>query len=333
MINRNIKILLYCLPLLILPLLAVLRNMRQEGRLMKKKETVKVFVQKVSKDRLEETLVFPAMVEAFNTFPQQAFFRGIVHEVAVKIGSYVQENMPIYKMQQIKPGQEFLSSWVRSINRGTVVSINVSEGEEIAQNTVVLTVADTSRFRAILPVNPRDIDKIKLDMPVFLMDEEEKIIDIGAKITLIPMISDTKTHLFNVEAEIPQNINLYPGKMEDFVLLVDPFEGISVPQELIVQRAGRPTVTIVREGKIIYQPVELGTLYGHSQAILSGLNENDVYIVSSSRRYHEGEKAIIQNLENIEQSNAAIAAPKSPVADIPSDTKLPWFVRYLVLNA
>ncbi len=330
-IHKKIKILLYCLPLLILPFLALLRSMRQDGRLMKKKETLKVFVQKVSRDRLEEALVFPAMVEAFNTFPQQAFFRGIVHEVAVKIGSYVQENMPIYKMQQIKPGQEFLSSWVRSINRGTVVSINVSEGEEIAQDTVVLTLADTSRYRVILPVNPRNIDKIKLDMPVYIMGTNNKITDIGAKIRLIPMVADTETHLFNVEVSVPKNANLYPGKMEDFILLIDPFEGISVPQELIVQRAGRPTVTIVREGKIIYQPVELGTLYGNSQAILSGLNDNDVYVISSSRRYAPGETAIIQNLENLEQP-MTIVAPRSPVSEIPSDTKLPWFARYLVLN-
>lgn len=264
------------------------------------KQTTTVFVQKISQARLEQILVFPAMVQAFKEFPQQAFFRGIVHEIPVRIGNYVHENQPIYKMQQINPGQEFLSSWVNSLNSGVIVSINVVPGDEVQQNMAIITVADLTHFKAILSMSAKDIDKLTLNMPVYLMDNDKNIHDIGAKVTSIPMIPNSETHLFDIEITIPKDSNLFLGKMENFVLLVEPFEGISVPQELIVQRGGQSTVTVVRDRKIVYQPVELGPLYQQSQAILSGLSEDDLCVISSSRRYHEGDEVTIETIGSAE---------------------------------
>lgn len=279
--------------LIFLPLTLVAQPQSARTNRLREKQPITVFVQQVSQSRLEQNLVFPAMVQAFKEFPQQSFFRGIVHEIPVKIGDYVSVDQPIYKMQQINPGQEFLSSWVNALNSGIIVSIGVTKGEEVQQGAVVLTIADLSRYKAILHVSPKDVDKIKTDMPVYMIDEKKEVRDIGAKVLAVPLIPNTSTHLFDVEISMPKNSVLFLGKMEDFALLVQPFEGISVPQELIVQRSGQPTITIVREGKIVYQPVELGLLYQQNYAVLSGLLDSDVYVLSSSRRYKEGDAVLI----------------------------------------
>ncbi|MGL4524484.1 MAG: efflux RND transporter periplasmic adaptor subunit [Spirochaetia bacterium] len=267
------------------------------------KGIISVFVEQVSQEKLTRNLIFPAMVEAYNSFPQTAFFNGIVHEIPVEVGDLVQENTPIYKMQQIKPGQEFLSSWMGALNSGTIISVNVLEGEEVLENATILTIGDLDRFKAKLAVSPKDIDKIKIGMSVLFIKDDGESIDMGAKVSLIPLIPNLQGNLFQVEVTIPKNPQIFLGKVTRFLLQVQPFEGISVPQELIVQRSGRPTLTIVKEGKIVYQPVELGVLYEQKQSIIGGLEPDDLYVVSTSRRYREGDSVTIQNKEALTEKN------------------------------
>ncbi|MCL2521067.1 MAG: efflux RND transporter periplasmic adaptor subunit [Spirochaetaceae bacterium] len=110
------------------------------------------------------------------------------------------------------------------------------------------------------------------------------------QIALLPIIPDSSTGLFRVQANFSSNAALTIGQFVEIELQVDRYEGLALWQGHIQRRYGQNQVRVVREGRIEFQEVIVGDRFGEMVAILGGLEEGDEIITGSNRRVIIGEE-------------------------------------------
>lgn len=293
---------------------------------LKRKTTV--YVEPVMVQNLNNTITYGGRISPINIFPQMANYSGIIREIAVEVGEEVKIGDRLYSVQQTTPGSQFIAGWIYALNPGVVAAVGANEGEQISTGQAVVTLADVSSFRIDFFMNDRDVTKIKHLDKVYLKDisrslskaEDElksffiakaKVEEIGqqlniitrlesikekttGRVTLLPIVPDLKNGLFKVRVEFDYNDVMSIGRFQLVELAVDSYTGIAISQSAITKRYGKNNVTIVRNGKIEYQEVEVARSYGKMVSINSGLNVGDEIVVASNSRYKLGDEVEVE---------------------------------------
>jgi membrane fusion protein, multidrug efflux system len=145
---------------------------------------------------------------------------------------------------------------------GTVTAVSVSEGDRIQQEAKILAMAPSAARAVLLGIEPEDIGKIRVGMPVKLAPAFEPSERFAGKVAGINATIDPKTRLVDVIVDLDPNAAAQPiGAYMRGEIILDRVRALAVPREAILydkngayvfvvkgETARRVTVTTVAEG-------------------------------------------------------------------------------------
>lgn len=176
---------------------------------------------------------------------------------------------------------------------GTVIELNVQEGEIIASGTAtvgggtaLMKIADLSRMRAKSRINEVNITSVKTGQPVEIrLDALPGRLYHGTVIGISPQgerINNVVTYEVTMEVtdadpmlkpSMTANVDIVTGTYEDVLYL---------PIEALERREGQDIVYVEKDGVSRVQPVQILTRTESLAVIAEGVKENDRVVVMAS---------------------------------------------------
>lgn len=173
---------------------------------------------------------------------------------------------------------------------GTVASVLINEGEQVAPGAPALSVVDENAFHLTVNVDEIDIDQIALNQDVEVtLDALQDLVVAGTVAEIAPTSSATTgvvTYLvtINIAAD---DLNLRPGMSANASIVVREIDDVMyVPNWAIRlnRETGEAFVNVARgDGTIAEVVVETGLRNEQFSEVLSGLSVGDVVVVTNER--------------------------------------------------
>lgn len=180
------------------------------------------------------------------------------------------------------PFDGYLSDWI------------VKSGELVAANTVLVDIVNTDRLSLAYKVPEQYAEKLAEEQPVEISVRPFPDKIFKGKVQFIAPIVDKKTLTILVKADVENSDHtLWPGMSTHVIHLfkANP-NAIVVPEAALNLTLEGYEVWMVKEGKIVRQPVEVGTRRGGRAQIIKGIQLNDTVIVTRTDQLKEGLEAV-----------------------------------------
>ncbi|GIV27807.1 MAG: RND transporter [Bacteroidia bacterium] len=179
---------------------------------------------------------------------------------------------------------------------GTIDAIDIKVGQLVAPGMPAIRVINFNKLKAkadvpenyISQIHPND--KVKIILP----DNNDSI---NSRITYVSRTINPYTRTFNVEVYIGNNSKLHPNQVA--ILEINNYTStkpvISIPINFIqTDLDGSKFVYIVENNKVKKVKISVGKLSKDKAEILSGLNENDL-LIKTTTNLQEGSPVLIEN--------------------------------------
>lgn len=158
-------------------------------------------------------------------------------------------------------------------------------------SVAILSLQDIEPVKVQIEVPERDVARVRSGNAVRLTADAYPDRRFTGKVARVVHTLDPRTRTMGVEVEIPNPERLLkPGMYARVQLVLDVQRGaLLLPLEALVGGELRPAVLLVREGKVVTQPVELGPTDGPSVQVVKGLRAADQVIVQGKELVREGQ--------------------------------------------
>ncbi len=205
-------------------------------------------------------------------------FSGIVTAVYKFIGDPVKKG----EVLAVIESNESLSKYkLTSAINGTIIAMHMTVGENIDDETHIITVADLSLVWANFTIYQKDLPQVKIGQSAFIKASGETV-EFPGRIAYISPIVDEKTRTASARVDLLNKERHWkPGMFVTARLWVS-----ETPVKLAVAKnalllMNDQTVVFVQEPDGFFpHPVTLGQSNGDTVEILSGLTAGQVYVVA-----------------------------------------------------
>ncbi|MFN7782793.1 MAG: efflux RND transporter periplasmic adaptor subunit [Lysobacterales bacterium] len=173
---------------------------------------------------------------------------------------------------------------------GVVAERMAKEGNLIQINQAMFRVVDTSRLEAVLNVPERELATLKAGQPVALRVDAAPGVVFDGSIDRVSPVVDAASGTFRVVAAFsePSGV-LKPGMFGRIEVVYDERQqALTVPREALIEGEGVPAVFVVREGRAVRTPIEIGHLSGSLAEVRGGLNEGDRVVTTGKVTLRDG---------------------------------------------
>ena len=174
---------------------------------------------------------------------------------------------------------------------GTVASLNVEVGENIAPLRPVMRLINTKGMTVKISVPENEIVKVQLS------DTAEIVIPalgdkrLKGKVVEKSMTASLLTHSYPVKVLIEQpDETLVPGMIGKVVLKADVSKGIIVPANAVLINRESKFVWVVKNGRATRRQITLSGYSGNGVIVNDGLMAGDTVIVEGYQKVSEGMK-------------------------------------------
>lgn len=178
---------------------------------------------------------------------------------------------------------------------GIVMTRPVKEGETVAANAVLFTVASPARLRIAADVDERDIPLVRMGAPVAIRADAFPHEVFDAHVTNIRGQGDTATRTYRVEAELPADTKLMMGMTVDVnIVVAERPDALLVPSTAIRHapaKGGLPGAAYVfrvQDGVARRTPVTLGAEGPETTEVRVGLADGAMLLADPSDRLRDG---------------------------------------------
>ena len=170
---------------------------------------------------------------------------------------------------------------------GTVASIaqeapgaNVSAGG----SSGFIVLVDTSSMNLVVPMSESDITKVKVGQPATVTVNALPDEKLAAHVTGTALLSTTSSGVvsYDVTLKLDQTVSgLRPGMTASAQIVTEQVENaVNVTSSAISGRGGAQTVTVLRNGKHVQQPVIAGMVGDSTTQILSGVQPGEQVVIT-----------------------------------------------------
>jgi membrane fusion protein (multidrug efflux system) len=173
---------------------------------------------------------------------------------------------------------------------GVVAQRMAKEGNLIQVNQAMFKVVDTSRLEAVLNVPERELATLKAGQPVALRVDAAPGVSFDGSIDRVSPVVDAASGTFRVVAAFSDASGvLKPGMFGRVEVVYDErAEALTVPREALIEGEGVPAVFVVREGRAVRTPIEVGHLSGSLAEVRGGLQEGDRVVTTGKVTLRDG---------------------------------------------
>ncbi len=256
-------------------------------------QPVRVQVRTAEVERVSDQLSYAGRIEPRGVFGRRAPNAGVVESVQLRVGQAVREGDTVLSIRRDQPGREFLPVPVQSRHTGVIADLQVVVGQEVREGDELYTVADTGAFIARLLISDKDIDALRVGLPVQARDPSSGA-SFPARIDRVGLIPDYRTGLFPVELSLRPASGLIVGRFLRFEFDVRPTDGVLVPYDALTRRGERSYVFVVENGEARLREVQTAGEYAGRVLVSSGLSAGEGFVVSSDRRLTDGRSVQVE---------------------------------------
>lgn len=184
---------------------------------------------------------------------------------------------------------------IRAPFDGTVVERTVELGEYLAPGSPLLTLADTSRLKARVLLDPREAIDVavgsKATISVYARPGEL----FGGKVVRVGEVIDPRTRRLPVEVELEDHGGrLRPGLVAKFsVETGEPKMVIRVPLEGVFERFGSQHVYVIVDGIAQRRSIVLGTVGAGYAEVAEGIEPGETVVAKGVTRVVDGSKVLV----------------------------------------
>ncbi|WP_309086661.1 efflux RND transporter periplasmic adaptor subunit [Chelativorans sp.] len=165
---------------------------------------------------------------------------------------------------------------------GIIASRSIEAGENVAANTELMTVVDTSVLEAEVLVSTRDIARLKVDQTTELQVDGLEDTTILGTVDRINPVANEGSRLVPVFIRLENTEGrLWGGMFATGSILVRQEEDVlAIPQTALRNNEEGQHVLKISDGKLVRQPVELGPFWdgGSLVEITSGIAAGDTVL-------------------------------------------------------
>jgi RND family efflux transporter MFP subunit len=186
----------------------------------------------------------------------------------------------------VAPFSGFISH--RNLEVGAAVSSQAAATSNASIG--ILTLQEINPVKVQLEVPERDVARVAVGNAVRLTTDAYAERQFSGKVARVVHALDPRTRTMGVEVGIPNPENLLkPGMYGRVDLLLEVRrDALLVPLEVLTGTEGRPTVLVVRDGKVAAVPVELGPTDGPAVQITKGVGPDTDIILQGKDLVREG---------------------------------------------
>ena len=178
---------------------------------------------------------------------------------------------------------------------GTVVEVNIKEGQQFDASRPAIVVADLSSFVFEAEVDETDIGKVEVGQKALVKLDAYPDTEIEgevAKIGKITTLDSAGNKVIKVELNLKGLPKDYLGLSGDVEIVREEKKNVLLlPLEALMIENGKNLVYIVKDKQVLKREVELGLESEEAVEIVKGLSE--------------GEKVVVRGLEEVKKKNQA----------------------------
>src|SRR6266851_1615113 len=217
----------------------------------------------------------------------------------------------IAELQKTRNPQENLT--LLSPFRGVVQSVPVEQGKGVGIGNMLVEVADLSVVWVWAEFYENELPMLKVGQKIDITAKSYPGEKFEGTISLINPFLDEAKRTAKVRIDIPNpDFKLRPAMYVNAELAMDMGEGLTIPVSAVMPTGTRNVVFVDKgEGKLEPRIVQLGTKYGDTYEVQSGLREGE-RVVSSANFLIDAESKVQGALKEFEQETPEEAAG-SPV--------------------
>jgi membrane fusion protein (multidrug efflux system) len=154
----------------------------------------------------------------------------------------------------------------------------------------ILTLQEINPVKVQLEVPEREVARVGVGNVVRLTSDAYAGRQFSGKVARVVHALDPRTRTMGLEVDIPNPDDLLkPGMYARVDLLLEVRkDALMLPLEALTGAEGRPSVLIVREGKVAAAPVELGPTDGPAVQVTKGLGPDSEVILQGKDLVREG---------------------------------------------
>ena len=241
---------------------------------------------------ITETFVYAGRIEPKQRSIQYPPFNGKLLKILKTVGSPLRQNEAVLTLGRHSAGQDFAPYMITSNLKGSLNKIFLKEGEEFTTATPLFEVITTSAPFIEIHISDRDRNKVWKGMEAEIAISSQT--NVQGSLTKLPLAAD-KDGLFPVEITLAPNKKTILGQYAKVTLKGKTSKLILVDKNLPINIAGSPHIYVVsQEETITIRKIELGDQLSDQVVILSGLEENERFVIERNQTLSEGQKIKIK---------------------------------------
>ena len=171
---------------------------------------------------------------------------------------------------------------------GVVSSRNAEPGEQMAVGRVLLRIDDLETVEAAAYLPAQYHPEVIPGTTKFRLGIGGREAGAHAVTYRSPTINPV-LRTFEIKGQVAAADGLaVPGQMADLTIVFETREGLGVPSASILDRGGKPTVFVVRDGKAFAREVQTGFQNDGWTEILSGLAAGETVVTEGQTQLRDG---------------------------------------------
>src|SRR5881227_4184532 len=214
----------------------------------------------------------------------------------------------IDELQKTRKPQENLT--LLSPFRGIVQSVPAEQGESVKVGDMLVEVADLSVVWVWAEFYENELPMLEVDQKIDVTAKSYPGEKFEGTISLINPFLEEAKRTAKVRIDIPNpDFKLRPAMYVNAELAMDMGEGLTIPVSAVMPTGTRNVAFINKgEGKLEPRIVQLGSKYGESYEVQSGLREGE-QVVASANFLIDAESKVQQALNEFEPSPSPNESP------------------------
>lgn len=172
---------------------------------------------------------------------------------------------------------------------GVIAQRMVKPGNLINLNAPVFRIVNTSHLEGVLNVPERELSRLKAGLPLRMVVDAIDGQVFQGKVDRVSPVMDSGSGTFRVVCAFDNAPALRPGMFGRIEVVYDQRDdALTIPRVALLEDEGEPAVFVVRDGKALRAPVQLGYTNGEIAEVRKGLKEGDEVVTAGKVAIRDG---------------------------------------------
>lgn len=254
------------------------------------KSKPQVFVEKAQKKKVQQTLLYPALVKSRIESNIKADADLIVVRSHVSLGQKVKKGDALLELRNQDTSLNFNNRILRAPVSGVVAALMVVNGEYIQKGQQLALINDPANLYLKLEIPVAHHKEMKLGLAAEGTTNHLGNNKFAAKVTGVGAVLDPTTGTVPLELELSSPVsNLLPGTIANVKLLLSEEDKLLIPEKALYYSGEKIFLPLLSEGKVKKVEVKTRSAGNGNVEVIEGLTSGTDVIVGAGEFLKDGD--------------------------------------------